>query len=533
MSYYLSTDTIEEAYKKITAVDFGDKDKANALFYFLILKGCGINKISYETPNFGDKNGFYYASRISSLFTPEEQQPKKLGFLNPFMMKEWPPQPVTEPLKAWVTSRLRNNICGGGMQWREFIEMDSRDGDLKIKFKYAYLDWLKNNSLGAKTVNILSLAVWSNRFSAFDKKITSKELIDEFIRSYKLTPDEVTALFNSQQEYDLEFSDSMYDAEHIRSLIGGTVPGNEWTTTGMSVDNAASYVMDDYQFNVRPSDVQDVSVELVRDLLNSYHQIILDGPPGTSKSYLADKISAEYDEVIHVQFHPQYSYQNFVGGYVVDGTNVVYKKGVILNLIENYDANKRYLLVIDEFNRANVSQVLGEVIQCLDRSQKVLVNVDGTMEEISLPEKIHIIATLNTTDKTLGTVDYAIKRRFLEVYCPANPSVLIDLCPSTGFISLCDFLTKLNDNLLRTTGNRDLAVGHAIFLAKNVFDGDKYVWDYSKFRILYNYKILPLINDYCSGNYDMIIDVVGNKLSRQLGEDEFEIALKEFMEIEE
>lgn len=535
MKYYLSTNTIEEAYKKITSVDLGDKDKENALFYFLILKGCGINKISYETPTFGEKNGLYYASRISSLFTPEEAQPNKLGFLNPFMMREWPSQPVTEKLKSWVTSRLRNNICGGGMQWREFIEMDSREGDLRIKFKYAYLDWLKNFSLGSKTINILSMAIWSNRFSCFDKKITAKELIDEFSRTYKLTPEEITELFNSQQEFEVEFSDHMYDAGYIRGLIGGDVPGNEWTTTNMSTTNVASYVMDEYEFNVRPADVQDVSVSLVRELLNNYHQIILDGPPGTSKSYIADKIAKDYDEVIHVQFHPQYSYQNFVGGYVVDGTNVLFKKGVILNLLDSktFDDKKKYLIIIDEFNRANVSQVLGEVIQCLDRNQSVLVNVDGNMEKISIPLNIHIIATLNTTDKTLGTVDYAIKRRFLEVYCAPNPSLLIDLCPSTGFVSLCDFLIKLNDNLLRTTGNRDLAVGHAVFLAQNVFDGSKYIWDYDKFRVLYNYKILPLISDYCSGNYDMIMDVVGNKLSRQLNAEEFVIALKEFMEIEE
>ena len=81
--FYLSTETIEKAYNALTSVELEDQG-ANAMFYFLILKACGINRISYETPNFSEKKGFYYASRISSLFAPTEKQPKKYGFLNPF-----------------------------------------------------------------------------------------------------------------------------------------------------------------------------------------------------------------------------------------------------------------------------------------------------------------------------------------------------------------------------------------------------------------------------------------------------------------
>lgn len=198
---------------------------------------------------------------------------------------------------------------------------------------------------------------------------------------------------------------------------------------------------------------------------------------------------------------------------------------------EHCDANKQYLVIIDEFNRANVSQVLGEAIQCLDRGQKVDIQIDGVIQSISLPTNIHIIATLNTTDRTLGTIDYAIKRRFMSVYCPAEPNILIDLCPSSGFISLCDFLKKLNSNILRTTGNRDLSVGHAIFLSNHVKRGDKYYWDFEEFRELYNYKILPMIEDYCSNNKDMVQDIVGYKLSSQLDNNSFITAIKEFMEI--
>ena len=375
------------------------------------------------------------------------------------------------------------------------------------------------------------MAVWSNRYTCFEQKITAQELIDEFIRTYKIEVEEKSELFNSKQDFELEFSDSIHDAAHIRSLIG-QAPNGEWKTAKLT-DSISSYVMEKYEFDVKPSMTQEVSVDLIRSLLNQYHQLMLAGPPGTSKSYFASEIAKEYDEVIHVQFHPQYTYQNFVGGYVVDGTEVKFKEGVILQLLNEstFSQDKKYLIIIDEFNRANVSQVLGEVIQCLDRNQSVDIEMDKTTKRIALPKNIDIIATLNTTDRTLGTIDYAIKRRFMYVYCLPNPNLLIDLCPSVNFISLCDFLTKLNTRLIRATGNRDLAVGHAVFLSDHIKQDDKYVWDFEEFRILYNYKILPMIEDYCSNNYDMVEDVVGNKLSAQLDSEDFVDALKSFMEI--
>ena len=527
--YYLSTNTIEQAYQALTSVELNE---ANIAFSFFIMKACGINKISYELPDFAEKNSLYYASRISALFTPNETHPKKYDFINPFCMREWYAQAASEPLKKWSGGRLKNNIVGGGTQWRGIIDIDTKDNN-KIKFKYDYINVIKNMAFDSKKVNLFAFAVWSNRFSAFKQKVTAKELCEEFIKTFKIDIDERDAFFNTQQDFELEFTEEMHDAEQIRNLIGNRTE-TIWTATDMT-DEAVEHIMSEYEFNDSPSEIQAVTKELVKELLVKYNQIILEGPPGTSKSYIANKISEEYDEVIHVQFHPQYSYQNFVGGYVVEKSDVVYKKGVILSLLDKKpeDSDKKYLVIIDELNRANVSQVFGEIIQCLDRNQSVEVWVDGELTTISLPKNIHIIATLNTTDKTLGTIDYAIKRRFADVYCPSEPSVLIDLCPSAGFISLCDFLTKLNANLLRATSSKDLAIGHAVFLSEHVKNSsdNKYYWSYEEFRQLYNYKILPIIEDYCSGNRSLIEDVVGNKLCGQLDSVGFYNAIKTFMEI--
>lgn len=525
--YYLSTATVEEAYKVLTSTELAS---SNDLLYFLILKSCGINKLTYESFEKVKEDGVYYASRLMSLFVPTEGFPNGGGVINPLDMKKWPSQPINDDLKKWVGQRLQNNTIGGGTQWRSLIDIDAKDKS--IKFKYDYVKLLKSMALDSQTVNCVALTIWSHRFTQFEQKETVRELCDEFQRAYKLDVDEMNAFFNRAQNFDIEYSDTIYDAAAIRQLIDN-VPESIWTVindpsgTGYYV----KWFAEDYSFSTRPIDTQEVSIGLIKGLLNSYNQVILEGPPGTSKSYYAQEIAKDYDEVIHVQFHPQYTYQNFVGGYVVVKTDVVYRPGVILNLLDNYDENKKYLIVIDEFNRANVSQVLGEVIQCMDRTQSVSIEADGKMRAITLPSNIHIIATLNTTDRTLGTIDYAIKRRFVSVYCAPEPRVLMDLCPSANFISLCDLLTRLNKKLVDVTGSKDLAVGHAIFLSDNVKVSDKYVWGFEDFRILYNYKILPLIEDYCSNNREMIEDVVGRKLAAQLDGTSFADAIYDFMEI--
>lgn len=526
---YLSTTTIEKAYQTLSSIDLQDP---GVVFSTFILRACGINKVTFESPNFRAKNGFYFASRLSSLFSPLETQPKKYGFINPFSMKQWDSQSPSESLAQWVGSRLKNNVLGGAMTWRSLVDIDPKTEDKKMKFKYNYIDQIKSIAIGSDRINLVAIAVWSNRFTEFSQKVTAKEICDEFIRTYHLDADEIAQFFITPQTFEIDFSSDMHDASKIRDLIGRP-KDNAWQFSEFTADYYDDYILEKYEFNIRPTDSQEVTIDLLIGLLGRYNQIILEGPPGTSKSYFASEIAKRYDKVFHVQFHPQYTYQNFVGGFVVDKTDVVYRKGVLLNIVEValQNTDRSILLVIDEFNRANVSQVLGEAIQCLDRNQDVEITVDGKTEILRIPTNVHILATLNTSDRTLGSIDFAVKRRFMQVYCGPNPTLLIDLCPSVGFVSLCDFLSKLNNNLVRATNNKELRIGHAVFLNDSVKICGKYLWTFESFRDLYNYKILPMIQDYCSHNREIVEDVVGYSLSTQLEQATFNDAIHGFLEI--
>lgn len=174
-------------------------------------------------------------------------------------------------------------------------------------------------------------------------------------------------------------------------------------------------------------------IEIFKNKWN--RQVILYGPPGTSKTYSARKIAEEFlkekngkvdDEHYRIiQFHPSYNYDDFVRGITMSvnrrhGTpkfQVVDKIFAEFAAKANRDPEKSYILIIDEINRAPLASVLGELIYGLEyRGQAIdtpySCNGDS---KIVIPENLYIIGTMNTADRSIGSMDYAVRRRFAFV----------------------------------------------------------------------------------------------------------------------
>lgn len=521
MVNYLSTDTIKSAYKSLVGIKV---ENASILHIFLILKGCGYNRNSFVPLSELHDNGIRYCRDLSVLFSPDEKTPAKCDFINPFSMKEWSNNP-TENMDKWMPGRVKNNILGGATTWRRILYQDLATENIKLH--YNYLTELKVLTLGEKKLDLLATAIWANRFTKFNGVATVSNLCNHFIKTFNLTDEEVAQLFASSSNIRLEFTDRLHDTESIRSLIGNPEDMGSWVKSikttehhGLSEDN------DVVVLNMESN----ITVEKLKSIIGKHKQIILTGPPGTSKSYFAKELAKSYDSSTKIQFHPQYTYQQFVGGYVVEKDKVVFRKGVLLNLLDQIAKNqkKMHLMIIDEINRANASQVLGETIQCLDRDSDVSINVDGVLTSIKLPENLHIIATMNSSDRTIGSLDHAVRRRFLNIYCAPNASTLMDLCPSDRFISLSDFLNKINAKLYENLKNRELAIGHAFFLSDDVKKDGKFYWEFNSFEIIFNYRILPMIEEFCYGDLTQVRNIFGEKLPNRLQGEEFEKALKEY-----
>ena len=156
--------------------------------------------------------------------------------------------------------------------------------------------------------------------------------------------------------------------------------------------------------------------------LQDKRQVIFQGPPGTGKTYVAKRIAEHCRD--HgggfkiVQFHPSYSYEDFVEGFrptLTAGGQAGFKltKGPLRLIAEEAEAkpDATFILMIDEINRGNVAKILGELYFLLEyRGDEV--NLQYSNEPFSLPKNLWFIGTMNTTDRSIALVDAALRRRF-------------------------------------------------------------------------------------------------------------------------
>lgn len=158
--------------------------------------------------------------------------------------------------------------------------------------------------------------------------------------------------------------------------------------------------------------------------LNERKQVVLEGPPGTGKTYLVQKLveacGLTANEHSLVQFHPTYSYEDFVEGFRPDpdgsgGGRLIVKPGPLRRLADQARENpsRPYVLVIDEINRANIAKVFGELYFLLEYRDRSMELVYSSPETFELPANLFLIGTMNTADRSIALLDAAMRRRFV------------------------------------------------------------------------------------------------------------------------
>ncbi|PTT74824.1 AAA family ATPase, partial [Chryseobacterium sp. HMWF001] len=220
-----------------------------------------------------------------------------------------------------------------------------------------------------------------------------------------------------------------------------------------------------------------------------------------------------------IQFHPSYTYEDFVRGIVAlpneEGEGIVYgaENKTLANFAENAsnDSDNNYVLIIDEINRANLSSVLGELIYALEyRGEEVesMYEVDGS-QKLVLPPNLYIIGTMNTADRSVGHIDYAIRRRFAFVdVLPEKLEDTEDVFFNTpNFIEVAKLFIKTgedevinfenaedSDFLSNDFSSKDVALGHSYFIADRKKISEEEKDNYFKMKM--KYEIIPILNEY-------------------------------------
>lgn len=531
--YFLSEQTITNSFNKLTTNPYKYDGE---LFTLLVLKSAGLSKHEYlDLSDESIKRKLLNGTKtLAYLYISEKYFKEKYTFVNPIAMRGWGKNP-TESIQVWSTQRLINNVTGGGKQWKSIVVSEPNNPN-SIKLKSNYLDFFKD---ATTKISLEAISIWIRRFDSFSKEISLSNLISTFLKKFSVTDEEKIMFFSTQTNIEVSFDEEPVKSIFIRKLI--IDQGNDQTLIEkFKIENSeeVSERLSDSTYDVDLDAVTTtiMPISYYRDLVDRAAQVIFMGPPGTSKSYLAKEISNDYDYIKRIQFHPQYSYQDFIGGKILENGTLKDKKGEIIELLEDalLDSNvkKKYLLIIEEINRANVSQVFGEMIQLLDRGESLELTFNGEKKLYSLPNNLKIIGTMNTTDRTVGRIDYAIKRRFYQVYCRPELNILIDkVRMERNELSISDLLMNINLKLQNTLNNKEMVIGHAIFLKEFTYNNreQKFIWNLKDFEQLFNFVILPLIEDYCNGNLDLVVSILGEKLYSQLTGEEFVQAIKEYL----
>ncbi len=252
------------------------------------------------------------------------------------------------------------------------------------------------------------------------------------------------------------------------------------------------------------------SIPMYREIeaaLNLKNQIILYGPPGTGKTYLAKQFVLRHwsltdDRYRVVQFHPAYNYEDFVRGVQVKTVNGQVQYDTVHRVFSEMcrnasaDPTNNHVLIIDEINRANLAAVLGELIYGLEyRGDPVRTPyaIDGSFDLV-VPKNLYIIGTMNTADRSIGHIDYAVRRRFAFFPMLPNRNVIDQVVAPTGglqqsALTLFEGVTALfqgNGTLARDFFPDDVQPGHTYFLAENL---DQLLDNFV-------YQVLPLLHEY-------------------------------------
>jgi|26BtaG_2_1085354.scaffolds.fasta_scaffold02106_4 5-methylcytosine-specific restriction protein B len=204
----------------------------------------------------------------------------------------------------------------------------------------------------------------------------------------------------------------------------------------------------------------------------------------------ADQIVAKGDYEL-VQFHPAYSYEDFVRGIVAEVVekqptfNV--KNKILAQFAERAIDNPKakFILIIDEINRANLPAVLGELIYALEYRGKPVNSLYELDEEreISLPNNLFIIGTMNTADRSVGHIDYAIRRRFAFKDVLPNEA-LVPSFAKDKFQTVSGLFS--NEFLSSDFRKNDVQIGHSYFMAK----------DKEELDIKIKYEVIPILKEY-------------------------------------
>ena len=333
---------------------------------------------------------------------------------------------------------------------------------------------------------------------------------------------------------DLKADARLADCEPLASNQGSLFLLTE-EEFGIISERGSGIVPDSVEPYTREDALEDLYMEeavflSILDRLEQRRNVILQGPPGVGKTFIAHRVAFAFMEkkdvkrMRMVQFHQSYSYEDFVRGYrPSENGGFTLKDGVFFQFCEAARVDDRpYVFIIDEINRGNLSKILGELMMLIEHDKRSpLYGVPLACQregepDFHVPGNVYIVGLMNTADRSLAMVDYALRRRFSFIDVrPAFASQafkqrLEAMCSGGLGGRIVEAFEELNSKIAADTDNlgRGFCIGHSYFcLRKNeLLDGPGY-------RGIIETEIAPLLREYWFDQPQIADDLVAGLMA--------------------
>ena len=241
-------------------------------------------------------------------------------------------------------------------------------------------------------------------------------------------------------------------------------------------------------------------------LLRAKKNIIMQGAPGVGKTYAAKRLAysmmgvKDAARVMLVQFHQSYSYEDFIEGYRPSGAGFELVKGAFYSFCKKAadDEDNEYFFIIDEINRGNLSKIFGELFMLIESDKRGdKLQLLYSRELFCVPANVHIIGMMNTADRSLAMLDYALRRRF----------AFVELRPAFDSVGFRDYLAGLDnprfEALVREVESLNRAIAEDESLGEGFCIGHSYFCNMkpetctdAALASIVDYELIPMLNQY-------------------------------------
>jgi 5-methylcytosine-specific restriction protein B len=339
----------------------------------------------------------------------------------------------------------------------------------------------------ANTYNVNSIAFAKKVYEKTHCKLAERE--DESVRWWSILYMGKKADKDDDGVYIWKLRPEL--AEALKIVNGEEVPDEDTDTT--------EYTKKDFLEEVF---ISEAKYDEMYAVLMRKQNIILQGAPGVGKTFAAKRLAYSImgakndDHIQFVQFHQNYSYEDFVEGYRPAASGFVRTDGIFKRFcIDAADApDEKFFFIIDEINRGNLSKIFGELLMLIEkdyRGQAATLPYSG--RSFTVPKNLYIIGMMNTADRSLAMIDYALRRRFSFVdmepgFDTDGFKEYMNSKGSSTMKALVEEVKQLNVDIKEKLG-KGFCIGHSYF----VFDEP---CSDALLKNIVNYDILPMLAEY-------------------------------------